>query len=380
MTPSAGSVARAIVISLSMAGLPACRETVFPGPDVQNFMVMHGNGQSAERMDTLPLTLVARLFDDGGDPVQGAQVTWSASEDAGLVLPLDTTTSGEGLARAKVALGFAPVQHVEARADGFDDVARFTLTATSAAGLKAVSLMKNSGESHMCALDVEGRAWCWGDNEVGELGDGSIEPSDHPVLVRTEERFTRLYGASNATCGLAADGRMLCWGRNQYRFGNGSAQDSRLPVPAGSGLRFRTIDVGFDVGCGVTLDGDAYCWGSGALGNGLPDDESPVPTRIASGGNWREIATDDTQGCVTSRAGEVRCWGFGTRELGIPAPTADVPTTVSLVSDLSGISMSWWNQCGMQAGRGAVCWGEAYTAFPVLIVRTPCTRAPTAKP
>ncbi len=349
------------------AVLVGCRETVSPRPPAPNLVAFEGNGQSAERLDTLSQPLIVSVVDDGGEPVRGVPVSWSMSDPEARLVSRDGVTDDHGLARVTVILGFtAGVQQVEARAQGFDDVARFTATATSAPGFKAVSLMRHSSGTHMCALDAEQRAWCWGQyNGWGELGNGSLEPSERPRLVATTERFTALWGAGEVSCGLTPAGRLFCWGANQRGevgslFDNGSIEGSSVPVPAGAGMSFDAFDLSSWTACGITPAGEAYCWGAGALGNGLPYAESALPVPIAAGGTWREIAIDDQRGCLVSAAGEVHCWAGRdpAQTIGVAGATVFVPTAVPIVPTISNLSMGWYNQCGMRAGYGAVCWGE----------------------
>lgn len=65
-----------------------------------------------------------------------------------------------------------------------------------------------------CGLTAAGEAWCWGRNYSGELGNDTAAPSQIPVRVVTDARFTRL--AQRATCGLGADGKAWCWGGNPF--------------------------------------------------------------------------------------------------------------------------------------------------------------------
>src|SRR5262249_53633031 len=37
---------------------------------------------------------------------------------------------------------------------------------------------------HTCLLAEDGKVWCWGDNNFGELGDGSTTNRSNPVLVQ----------------------------------------------------------------------------------------------------------------------------------------------------------------------------------------------------
>ena len=77
--------------------------------------------------------------------------------------------------------------------------------------------------STSCALASDGRAWCWGFDLFGALGrggnyNGNQSTSDLtfpvPQPVNTPHRFVTLAGNGGAFCGLTATGRAYCWGNN----------------------------------------------------------------------------------------------------------------------------------------------------------------------
>jgi hypothetical protein len=88
------------------------------------------------------------------------------------------------------------------------------------------------GGWHACAIDQSGGAWCWGgDNDFGQLGDGTNAKSARPV---------RVHGISNAVdvacgefhaCALLGSGEVWCWGRGgRGQLGEGATSDRREPV------------------------------------------------------------------------------------------------------------------------------------------------------
>lgn len=102
--------------------------------------------------------------------------------------------------------------------------------------------MLTAGDRHTCGLDAEGAAWCWGDNARGALGTagtaescGASPCATVPVLVNTALRFrwlTASRGQGGAhTCGLATDGLAYCWGDNQLGQVGVGRVDSGSPVP-----------------------------------------------------------------------------------------------------------------------------------------------------
>jgi len=58
--------------------------------------------------------------------------------------------------------------------------------------LPAYSETLSAGEDHTCILKSNGKAYCWGDNSVGQLGNGSTKPSMTLVAVSGDLRFKSL--------------------------------------------------------------------------------------------------------------------------------------------------------------------------------------------
>jgi alpha-tubulin suppressor-like RCC1 family protein len=142
-----------------------------------------------------------------------------------------------------------------------------------------------AGYTHTCALATDGAAYCWGQNEYGQLGDGTNNDRRSPVRAVGERRYaslvTAITGSSN--CGLTAEGAAWCWGLNNFgQLGNGSkAESSSMPVAVSGGLKFVSLSAGRFHACGVTVDDAVWCWGGfGGLGSIVRDMPSRVPVRV----------------------------------------------------------------------------------------------------
>jgi alpha-tubulin suppressor-like RCC1 family protein len=152
-----------------------------------------------------------------------------------------------------------------------------------------------AGGGHTCAVGLLDRAaFCWGDNEKGQLGTtlgGGAVLATFPVEVSGSRTFVSISAGDDLTCAVTTSGGGFCWGSNQFgQLGIDSQTEQptpALPRAVAGNLLFRSIDVGAAHACGVTTDNRAYCWGrandglvlnANALGTGDPASvRTPAP-------------------------------------------------------------------------------------------------------
>lgn len=80
---------------------------------------------------------------------------------------------------------------------------------------------------YACALDKQGNAYCWGDGEQGELGNGERGHSNKPQKVKTDVKFSRLHVSKTYVCGIAKGNEdIYCWGKST----GGASLNSDVPV------------------------------------------------------------------------------------------------------------------------------------------------------
>lgn len=262
------------------------------------------------------------------------------------------------------------------------------------AGKKMVKIFV--AQHHSCALSDDGKMYCWGYNNVGQLGTGDTNDSAVPVQVGgvlAGLTITDIGGAGDVSCAIAG-GKIYCWGRNSTgATGRGTTSGNSLSpglvstsgLPANytatalskSGSRARNM-------CAIVA-GNAYCWGqnnTGAVGNGNNTDQSsPVAvTRAAgilSGKTVTEISLDgyndgNTNGyahvCAVA-SGRVYCWGENNSgQLGISntnptrttsqnTPTAVVTSGVLNGRTIQNVNVGVKHSC-VRADGGVYCWGN----------------------
>jgi alpha-tubulin suppressor-like RCC1 family protein len=89
-----------------------------------------------------------------------------------------------------------------------------------------------AAERYSCAVDDRGSAWCWGDDDSGLLGDGARGRHRRtPVAVTGISQAIAVSSSDTHSCVLLGDGSVQCWGNNECgELGNGTLAGSLLPV------------------------------------------------------------------------------------------------------------------------------------------------------
>jgi alpha-tubulin suppressor-like RCC1 family protein len=225
-----------------------------------------------------------------------------------------------------------------------------------------------AGERFACGLDA-GRAYCWGDNLFGQLGDGTEDRRTTPVPVRSDAPFASLAVGHEHVCGLTSEGRASCWGSNYYgELGDGSEQDHAAPAPVRTGLRFASVAAGEDHTCGLTAEGRAFCWGSdgaGQLGS-AETDSAHVPVAVSGGHVFASVTAGAAHTCGLTRQGRALCWGANGRgQLGdgrggddTAGGNSEAPVPVAGRTTFTRVFAGNAHTCALTADGGTWCWGE----------------------
>ncbi len=222
------------------------------------------------------------------------------------------------------------------------------------------------GSRHACALTTGGGVLCWGDNEVGQIGDGTTTNRLVPTPVSgLETGVTAIAVGGWHTCALTAAGGVVCWGLNaQGEIGDGTTTDRWTPTPvSGLGSGVAAVTAGNLHTCALTTGGGVACWGynfDGQLGDGTTLDRyTPVPvTGLAAGVTAVEAGYYHT--CAINAAGGALCWGYNEMgQLGDGTSNdAFTPTPVTgLDSGVARISPGWGHTCAVTTSSTVLCWG-----------------------
>lgn len=235
----------------------------------------------------------------------------------------------------------------------------------------------DGGWDQTCGVGIDQRAYCWGLNGSGQLGNGTTDDSDVPVAVAPGANAANTWlsvsaGSDYSSCGVGTDEKAYCWGYNgtEGQLGDGTANDSSTPVAVvGGPVSWSLVRVGAYHACGLGTDDEAYCWGlnaSGQLGGGTTTN-SAFASQVAGGpASWREISAGDLHTCGIGTNNIAYCWGDNTSGqlgTGTVGTTADDSLPVQVL-DGENSSGSWKSiatgqnaSCGIGGDDQAYCWG-----------------------
>ncbi len=220
-----------------------------------------------------------------------------------------------------------------------------------------------AGTRHSCMLSADGTALCWGNNDNGQLGDGTFEPRVAPTPVTGAFAFTQVASGQSHTCAISRDGDALCWGANASgQLGDGTSAPRSAPVPVSGRTNFRAVRAGRNHTCGLTTGGSVRCWGSntrGQLGDGSRAARAtPVAAILPSPAG--ALSAGSSHSCALLRSGEAWCWGQNDAgQLGDGTTTDHAtPVAVNTTARFVSIAAGRAHTCGVTTGGDLYCWGQ----------------------
>jgi alpha-tubulin suppressor-like RCC1 family protein len=252
-----------------------------------------------------------------------------------------------------------------------------------AASAPLVFSQVSAGDAHTCGVTATGRAYCWGINYVGQVGDGTTTTRTRPVAVLGGLRFKHVSAGGAYTCGVTTDERVFCWGQNDRgQLGDGTTANRLTPGVVAGNRRFRQVRAGVAHTCAITPRDAGFCWGensSGSVGDGTNSTRlTPVP--VLGELHWRQLSAGGGQTCGVTTADRAYCWGLnGNGELGDGTHIDRLqPRAVAGGLAFRQIEAGGFHTCAVTTADRAYCWG--YGAFGQLGDGTTPQTRPTPAP
>ncbi|HSG06010.1 MAG TPA: hypothetical protein VLB09_06395, partial [Nitrospiria bacterium] len=205
---------------------------------------------------------------------------------------------------------------------------------------------------------------CWGANNEGQLGDGTIVGSSVPQEVPGISAAVAISTSVFQTCVIISGGTVECWGNvNPPRPHPPGFPTGSTPQPV-SGINSATaIAAGGDHACAILSGGTVQCWGYnsyGQLGNGTTSDAFTSPVTVSGITNAVALSLGSNYSCALLSGRTIQCWGdnkFGQLGDGTGIDST-IPVTVSGISNATAISAAGAHACARLQGGAMKCWGD----------------------
>lgn len=269
----------------------------------------------------------------------------------------------------------------------------------------------STSDATTCVVRSDGTVWCWGDNQYGQLGNGTtsltIADPIQAVQVTTEGGAPLVGVVAIAAgqvheCARKGDGTVWCWGYHYYgNLGNGTSgvrpgldchteggcgTPYAVQVVSGQGGALTSVVkviAGRMHTCALRLDKAVWCWGynaEGGLGDGTTTNRS-TPVQVTQGNtktrltSAADVAAGDGTSCASKTDGTVWCWGWnyygqvgdGTTRNRMSAVRVMTSKQSVLPGDVLDVTGGYAYNCARRSDTSVWCWGNNQVfAKPVL--------------
>ncbi len=275
------------------------------------------------------------------------------------------------------------------------------------------------GYGHTCVIASDSLPYCWGYNAKGQIGNNAVANRLAPTAVNVagvlaSKTVLSIAANSQSTCVIASDSKPYCWGYNNVsQLGNGNTTDSLVPIQSTSavpsdGSTAISVSSGSYNSCLIASNYQSYCWGlntNGQIGDGSNVNKStatlvsttniigaPAATISVTGTtklinangnvwrrytnnknvdistkNWSKFAAGTSHNCAVDTDGQAYCWGLNTNgQLGDNSTTQrNTPTAVNTASGTSAlygktikaITAGASHTCAIASDNLPYCWG-----------------------
>lgn len=190
---------------------------------------------------------------------------------------------------------------------------------------------------YYCAIS-SGELFCWGNNDYGQLGDGTLESRSEPVKIGERNDWTEIISIYYFTCGIAG-GELFCWG---YNVGGLLGDSSTLLV--NNPKKISTLENWTHISptlCAIESN-DVYC---------LKNIDRSRLTKVSNLNEWTQISTATQKRCGIS-GGDLHCSNYL-----VNSATYTDFVKITENSDWGSVSTGNYHSCAVR-NEDLYCWGK----------------------
>jgi alpha-tubulin suppressor-like RCC1 family protein/subtilisin family serine protease len=208
----------------------------------------------------------------------------------------------------------------------------------------------SAGTNYTVAVNEDGTVWSWGNNENGQLGDGTHnnrltpvkveipteivkvvagtsrsyaldklgdvwEITSYPTKISTLSNVKDISAGNDYAIVLKNDGTVWSWGNNYNgQLGDGTTSYRYEPIQVPNLSNVVSIDAGTNHTVALVGDGTVWAWGAnyyGQVGDGSSDNNRLNPVKVKNLSNIKAISAGDIHTIALKENGTVWAWGYG---------------------------------------------------------------------
>lgn len=222
------------------------------------------------------------------------------------------------------------------------------------------------GGDYFVALKTDGSLWGWGNNNYGQLANGSFSgTSTSPTQIGTGTSWSTISGGDQHILALKNDGTLWAWGYNFWgQLGNANTVNLSAVTMVGTDNNWLQAVAGGNNSFALKTNGKIYAWGHngyGQHGNGTTSATQVLilPTQVGTDSNWAQIAGGSGHCMALKSNGTLWGWGYNTTgQVGVNSTSnVLVPTQVGTDSDWAKVFCGDAHTFAIKTNGSLWAWG-----------------------
>ena len=217
---------------------------------------------------------------------------------------------------------------------------------------------------HALAIDSQGQGWAWGLNTDGQLGDGTTQTQHRPVSIAVLADLRQIRAGAWHSLAYDGNGRLWVWGRNsEGQLGNDSTESQMLPRAIDTPSPVMHVAAGRRHSLVVAEDGWLGATGlyrSAGLNAASRKETYTVAQAVTSLSNVVSVSAGKDHALALDGNGAVWAWGWnGSGALGNgTGQHSATPTMVSGLADTVAIAAGANHSLGIKRDGTLWAWGR----------------------
>lgn len=157
------------------------------------------------------------------------------------------------------------------------------------------------------------KLYTWGDNQFGQLGNGTTNPNNIPIMLGTDSNWTKVSISINKSFGIKRNRTLWAWGHNELgTLGDGTYTTTHVPKRIGNDSDWVDVSTYSHHTIALRKDGTLWGWGLnsfGSIGDGTTVNKN-FPVKIGMDNNWKTISVGNFHTIALKTDNSLWAWGY----------------------------------------------------------------------